>query len=218
MDARAVLRNNVIRILALHGSEGCAEEFSNHLEDLKEALVNGKETPMRISVTTVEGPFLKGRGYSWWTMPPGVRSFNAREYEGFEESTKKVLDVWKRNEFDLVLGHSQGAILIASILALNLAPYHPKRGYLFNGVSFPNPFAEQIESMKIDKMESPRILFVFGRKDTITPNSSGETLREGLANGNYRVHSCYHDGGHGIPQNNDPESLSKIVDWIYSQQ
>jgi predicted esterase len=205
-----------LRVLALHGSEGDAEEFPNRLTALNEVLMQNNN--MQLDITAVQGPFPKGSGYSWWTMPPGVRSFNAEEYQGFEESANKVLEMWKANDFDMVLGHSQGAILIASILALGRAPYHPRRGYVFNGVSFPNPYADDLANLKLtddsNNLTPPRVLFVFGRNDKITPNASGEQLREGLAKAGFQVDSCYHDGGHGIPQQKDPESLATISRWI----
>jgi predicted esterase len=207
-----------LRVLALHGSEGDAEEFPHRLSALNEAL--GNEVNVKLDITAIQAPFPKGSGYSWWTMPPGVRSFNAIEYEGFEESVTKVLDVWKsaQDEYDVVLGHSQGAILIASLLVLKRVPYHPKRGYIFNGVAFPNPFTANIESLTVEGEEKtnhiPSILFIIGRQDKITPSSSGEQLRESLAMAGFQVYSCYHNGGHGIPQVEDPETLVEIVRWI----
>jgi predicted esterase len=206
-----------LRVLALHGSEEDAEEFPYRLSALNEAL--GNHANMKLDITAVQAPFPKGSGYSWWTMPPGVRSFNAKEYDGFEESATRVLDVWKtaQKEYDIVLGHSQGAILIASLLALKRTPYHPKLGYIVNGVAFPNPFTEDIESLTVEDDEAnhtPSILFILGRRDKITPNSSGEQLREGLAKAGFQVDSCYHGGGHGLPQLNDSESLVEIVRWI----
>ncbi|KAL3909806.1 MAG: hypothetical protein SGILL_007939 [Bacillariaceae sp.] len=150
-------------------------------------------------------------------MPPGVRSFNAKEYGGFEESAQKVLAVWENGDFDLVLGHSQGAILVAALLVLKRQPYHPKRGYVMNGVSFPNPYSKYLETLTVDDKEKPGVLFIMGRNDKITPNASGEQLRDGLERAGFQVASCYHEGGHGIPQEKDPGSLSSISEWIQKQ-
>lgn len=208
-----------LKVLALHGSEGDADEFPSRLSALGDVL--REQSSLQLDITAVQGPFSKGSGYSWWNMPPGVRSFNAKEYEGFEESATKVLDVWNNGTFDLVLGHSQGAILIASLLALGRAPYHPKQGYIFNGVSFPNPYSQEISERIADvdaKGLFPCVLFVMGRNDRITPNSSGEQLRDGLAKVGFHVDSCYHDSGHGLPQENDPETLSAMAEWIERQR
>lgn len=108
-----------IRVLALHGSEGNADEFPTRLESLKEKIAGDA----KLEITAVQAPFVKGNGFAWWKMPPGVRSFTATEYEGFEESASKVLEIWGQNNnsndlqqqpFDLVLGHSQGAILVGT--------------------------------------------------------------------------------------------------------
>jgi predicted esterase len=206
----------IIRVLALHGSEGNAQEFPNRLKALNDVLA-GKN--MQLEITAVQGPFEKGPGYCWWTMPPSVRSFNAKEYVGFEESATIVLDAWNNDDFDLVFGHSQGAILVAALLALKRAPYHPKRGYIMNGVSFPNPYSDNFVALKVeDSTHPPNILFILGRKDTTTPNSSGEQLRDGFAKAGFQVASCYHDGGHGIPQQDDSKSLSNVAMWIQNQK
>mmetsp|Transcript_64026 Transcript_64026/g.73644 ORF Transcript_64026/g.73644 Transcript_64026/m.73644 type:complete len:303 (-) Transcript_64026:278-1186(-) len=221
-----------IKVLSLHGSGGTTEEFPKRLHALNKALMSyssnnvddGTSTNnVQLEITTVEGPFDKDDGYSWWTMPQGVRSFNAKEYTGFEESATKVLGVWEKGEFDIVLGHSQGAILIASLLALKRTPYHPPGGYIMNGVSFPNPYTQQLESLSSVVNDncygSPNVLFVFGKQDNITPNTSGEQLLDLLQKGGFAVSSCYHDGGHGFPEENEKADVMKtIVDWILQRQ
>jgi len=221
-----------IKVLSLHGSGGTAEEFPKRLHALNKALMSysssnaddGDSTNnVQLEITTVEGPFEKDDGHCWWTMPQGVRSFNAKEYTGFEESATKVLGVWEKGEFDIVLGHSQGAILIASLLALKRTPYHPPGGYIMNGVSFPNPYTQQLESLSSvvnDKSNgSPNVLFVLGKQDNIIPNTSGEQLLDILQKGGFVVSSCYHDGGHGFPEEDEEADVMKtIVEWILQRQ
>ena len=74
-------------------------------------------------------------------MPPGIRSYTAKEYQGFEESAQKLLEAWT-DGYDLVLGHSQGAILLASMIALGRTPYTPPVGYILNGCGYCKPFEE----------------------------------------------------------------------------
>jgi predicted esterase len=155
-----------------------------------------------------------------------VRSFNAKEYTGFDESANLVLKEWSNQRYDIILGHSQGAILIASLLALQRQPYHPRIGYIMNGVSFPNPYKHSIESLGEEEEQQqttkapPKILFIFGKRDKITPNSSGEQLRDGLSKGGlFDVTSCYHDGGHGFPDDDDDnKSMTIITNWINRNQ
>lgn len=207
-----------IRVLALHGSEGTAEEFPSRLEAIKETLE--KQHNARLDITTVEGPFPKGQGFSWWTMQDGERSFTAETYGGFEESSKKVLDAWAEGThlkpFDLILGHSQGAIMIASLLAIQKAPYHPTAGYVFNGVSFPNPYRDEISNLKIadgDALSAPRILFVMGTNDKITPNDTGLELMEAFRECGLGVDLVKHPGGHGVPKSLD-STVDAIAEWM----
>ena len=217
-----------LKVLALHGSGGTAEEFPKRLDALNKALMSyssdGDNLELELEIIAIQAPFVKEDGYSWWTMPPGVRSFNAKEYTGFEESATKVLDVWEKGGFDIVLGHSQGAILLSTLLALKRTPYYPPGGYIMNGVSFPNPYTEQLESLNIDTDDddsngSPNILFLLGRQDQIAPNSTGEKLRDLLAKGGFEVSSCYHDGGHGFPEEEvDSEAMKTIAEWIMQRR
>jgi predicted esterase len=220
-----------IRVLALHGSEGTAEAFPSRLDALQTALLADDQN-VNLDITAVQAPFSKGNGFAWWNMPPGVRSFTATEYEGFDTSAQIVLEAWGKTKtsssssspsppFDLVLGHSQGAIMIAALLTLGRVPYHPKMGYVLNGVSFPNPYTEQVESLSIMEEEEavvdapprPRVLFVMGVNDKITPNSTGEQLRDGFKKAGFPVSTIKHQGGHGFPGEQD-DTMSDIVDWI----
>lgn len=208
-----------LKVLVLHGSGGSAEEFPGRLVALNKALAfqSSDGDKIELEIIAIQAPFVKESGFSWWTMPPGVRSFNAKEYTGFEDSAAKVLDVWENEKFDLVLGHSQGAILVGALLALNRTPYHPPRGYIMNGVSFPNPYAEQLESLDLgdDGNGAPKILFLLGKRDQIAPNPTGEELRDLLKKGGFDVTSCYHDGGHGFPEEDvGDKTMKTIAEWI----
>ena len=211
--------STTIRVLALHGSEGTAEEFPTRLQPLVDAFNENHDIQM--DITCIEGPFSKGQGYAWWTMPPGVRSFTANEYEGFELSSNQVIDAWKagggakdgKQPFDLMMGHSQGAIMISALLALNRQPYHPTMGYILNGVAVPNPFLKQLEALKISSTDDPRILFLMGERDGINPNTKAEELRSALEKAGMSIHTIKHPGGHRVPTN-DREAVDKIIDWV----
>lgn len=219
MDETSCNSTTILKVLALHGSGGTAEEFPRRLVALNKALAfqSGDGDKLELQITTIQAPFVKEDGFSWWTMAPGVRSFNAKEYTGFEESATKVLNVWKNGGFDIVLGHSQGAVLIGALLALKRSPYHPPGGYIMNGVSFPNPYSEKLESLNedADGNVSPRILFLLGKRDQIAPNPTGEKLRDLLEKGGYNTSSCYHDRGHGFPEESiGDKTMKTIAEWI----
>jgi predicted esterase len=88
-------------------------------------------------------------------------------------------------------------------------------GYVLNGVSFPNPYTAQVEALTImeEAVDAPRVLFVMGVNDKVTPNSTGEQLRDGFKKAGFPVSTIKHQGGHGFPEKED-DTMSDIVDWI----
>mmetsp|Transcript_26998 Transcript_26998/g.64459 ORF Transcript_26998/g.64459 Transcript_26998/m.64459 type:complete len:272 (-) Transcript_26998:297-1112(-) len=203
-----------IRVLALHGSEGNKEEFKDRMEPLKSSLA---KQGVDLVVTAIDAPFSKGNdGLAWWAMPPGVRSFNAETYGGFEDSSTLVLDALKnpqQSPYDLIVGHSQGAILLASLLALQRIRSHPNRGYILNGVAWPNPYSHQLDSLDYKDSDNPRILFVVGENDKITPSSNTGKVSSSFDKAGLTTSTVRHDGGHGLPFQ-DEDALAKITDWI----
>jgi predicted esterase len=204
----------VVRVLALHGSEGTGPDFVERIKPLVDSLLTQH---IELRLTQITAPFEKGNGYAWWTMPPGVRSFTATEYGGFETSASLVVDtIEKEGPFDLIFGHSQGAILISALLALQRLPTHPSVGYILNGVAMPNPFKEQLESLNI-KQEStvppPRVLFVLGENDKINALEIGERVKDAMEGAGLDVQVCYHTGGHSVPVQ-DQTAVKAISTWI----
>eukprot|EP00980_Cylindrotheca_fusiformis_P010465 scaffold2322_cov135-Cylindrotheca_fusiformis.AAC.24 len=212
--------NEPIRVLALHGSGDNADEFSLQLEEAF------REDFPNMDITAIQAPFPKNEnGYCWWTMPPGIRSFTADQYEGFETSANKVMEVYdvdKNKKIDLVVAHSQGAILMASLITLHRLPYHPQYGYILNGCAFCNPFAAQVESLQIKSSSSkeqqqqerpPRCLFVIAHDDKVTPCSIQEKMRDGFQKAGLAVSTIQHPGGHSFPTEDD-NSRKLIQEWI----
>ena len=213
----AVTATETIRVLALHGSEGNANDFTDRMEPLKSSLA---KQGVDLVVTAIDAPFSKGSGLAWWTMPPGVRSFNAETYGGFEESATLVLDSLNNPEqqlkYDLILGHSQGAILLAAIVALGSPPYHPSKGYVLNGAAYPNPFMEQLKSLKIksdERTPPPRVLCIIGQNDQITDASIQTQLRNCLQNAGLDVSTIEHPGGHSFPTRDD-DTMAAVTSWF----
>lgn len=53
-------------------------------------------------------PFYPPSRLVWWKTAPGVRSFNAVEYEGCDQSLEELAEYWRREgPFDGMLGFSQ---------------------------------------------------------------------------------------------------------------
>ena len=203
--------SRTVQVLALHGSEGNGTHFIQQLEPLMDSLSRHHIELLFISITA---PFAKGSGFAWWTMPPGVRSFAAKEFEGFETSASLVLDVMNEiGPFDVVLGHSQGAIMIAALLALKRISVHPRMGYILNGVAMPNPYRKELESLKVEDSVAPRVLFVFGENDKINPLEIGEEVKSYMVQAGFATSTCYHPGGHSVPVNDENalQTISKFV-------
>lgn len=126
-------QQKMLRVLALHGKEETGTTFRSTMNNWRDEILLGHD--VRMEIDTLDAPFEEGKGKAWWKTPEGVRSFEADDYEGFEESKEIVLEALNNADepYDLVVGHSQGAMLAASLLAVEDLK-HPKVGYIFNGL------------------------------------------------------------------------------------
>ena len=89
----AITNDNIdIRILCLHGKGGNGQQFVDSSLLPLRALLEKKRSMVDNQCNDNDGGFSfhwesltapyeldDGGGYSWWTMPPGVRSYNAQE-------------------------------------------------------------------------------------------------------------------------------------------
>lgn len=167
-----------------------------------------------LDIVSLDAPFDKGQGFAWWSMPPSVRSFNATEYTGFDSSSAKVLEAIKAAHppIDLVLGHSQGAILATALLALQSIPKHPRLGYVLNGGAWPNPYTSELESLS-ESSKDCRVLLVVGNNDKINPPAQQERVQKSLETAGCDVSVIRHDGGHAVPIKNG-QAVERIMAWV----
>jgi predicted esterase len=93
--------------LALHGSEGRADSLKTLLE--------GHLRHVNCEITTIQAPYSKCSGFAWWQLKPGERFFTASTYPGYEDSVALVRRALQNSDFDVVFGHSQGAILLVAM-------------------------------------------------------------------------------------------------------
>ena len=217
MATTSTSSTSALRVLALHGSGGNAQSFHETIAHWNRALQEQKNTELEIVTIDAPVPNQVDGGYSWWHLPPGLRSFQATAYDGFDESSKRVIDTINTStkQFDLIIGHSQGAILLTSLLALHKLPYHPTRGYVMNGVAWPNPYTQQLEQLQFDTAsdQSPRILLVVGDNDKINKPEQALRVQDALHSAGGSVTSVHHSGGHSVPTKSG-DSLDRIIDWI----
>jgi predicted esterase len=198
-----------LRILALHGSEGRADSLQTLLE--------GYLRHVNREITTIQAPFSKGSGYAWWQLKPGERSFTATTYPGYEESATLVTQTLHKNEFDVVFGHSQGAILLVAMLAEDRLASSSMRRFILNGVSWPNPFSEQLFSSvpptSLDEdSKNLEFLQIIGAQDRINPPEQAVQVEEALKRRGCKTNQLHYPGGHSIPS--DERIWNLVADWL----
>ncbi len=228
-----------VNVLCLHGKGNNGSSFQKILAPLEKQLQD--EASLNFQFDYVDAPFPmeenKHNKMQWWTLPAGVRSFNAAEYNGFEKSSKLVKDALRKKHYHFILGHSQGAILLSALLSSNSWTniFRDKNqplplGYILNGCAWPNPFSNQLESFQYQSSNQndveislsnsvarkPKLLFIIGRQDGINPPEGAELVRDTLINGGMEADTVYHPGGHGVPVKDDI-AVKQIIQWISAQ-
>ena len=218
-----------IRFLALHGKGGSGPNFESTLEPFISDLQSHFGDTTNIQFDFITAPFESGQ---WWTLPPGVRSFNANEYEGFDISANLIEETIltsssQGNGYHFILGHSQGAILLSALITRNpnfLKQCNPSvRGFILNGAAWPNPYSDQVENFHfihtIEKNSNvsssipSSCLFVIGKNDKINPPQGARKVMNRLQKGGMNVDAVNHMGGHSVPVN-DVEATKEIIDWV----
>lgn len=200
----------VVNVLGLHGSGGTASAIRTLLEKWSDAL-----DQVRFQVDTVQGEVAKEEGFAWWRLGPGERSSTVLSYDGFGTSESTVLG--RVEACNLVIAHSQGAILTTALIALGRlgeSNSHPKMGYILNGVAWPNPYTRELETLKV--AGNPRVLLIVGVNDKINAPEQAFRVEEALKDAGCSVSTVLHPGGHSVPmpQHCEAEIWEKIEIWI----
>ena len=232
-DNQTQTKARFINILCMHGKGNDGPSFESLTAPLQEALVTRmqkEDDSITLKWNFLSAPFTmvedSKRKREWWRLPPNTRSFTAKEYIGFEESETLVMNALDDLEgqgedgvhnFFLLLGHSQGAILLAALLAKRHDLERTNRGFILNGCALPNPYTEQLHSFQSTKLSGNGIpskaLFIIGEADSINPPEGAKQVRDCLEKGGMVVDTVYHDGGHAVPVRNEA-AVEEIVDWI----
>ena len=127
------------KMVALHGKGGNAAGFERYMQPLVAATSETWEWDF------VEGPHSTGGdGRAWWNLPPGVRTFEATELSGIEESLA-LLDA--RAPFDGVFGFSQGAMLAAVACGRGLKGGTRPSVAVIVGAAFPTARGEDVRKL-----------------------------------------------------------------------
>lgn len=236
-----------LRILALHGKGGSGPSFHRTLDpifkqmskkySLSDKKIDTSLNDAQIAAQIIEcdcltAPYPEGK---WWEqVPPGSRSYNAESYQGYTASAelvKKALDSQSLDKvkYDVLLGHSQGAILIASMLAnKDLTVDNTPPLLMLNGVAWPNPFSKQLEDLvfgypskvetsygnnSMEHNQQRKALFIIGESDDINPIQGAIEVRDKLQKAGIDVSTIFHSGGHSLPTENETV-VQSIVQWV----
>ena len=183
------------KILVLHGKGGSGASMKLRFQGIENALPE-------FDFTYATAPHeLEGGGYQWWTLPPGVRSYQATEYGGVDAA----LDVVRSSQADVVWGHSQGAILLGFAAAIDAVDWLGDAKLILNGASWPKPYeAELARGCRGDT------LHVLGETDDINPPDQARRLAACFDNARVFVHP----GGHYVPT--DEAAIECYRDFLLS--
>lgn len=208
-----------IRILALHGKGGSGPEFQAKLTPLMKSLQKKyQDCNTLLDIDFITAPFDGGQ---WWTLPPGVRSFNADKYQGFETSVKLVQESVSKTKYDFILGHSQGAILLSAMMAQSTESniwsefgcQDNPVGLILNGAAWPNPYSELLESFQVSNDGNFQCLFIIGEIDAINPPEGAERVRDSMKTGGLEVSTIVHPRGHPVPVEDD-KTVKSLFQWM----
>jgi len=211
------------KMVALHGKGGNAAGFELYMQPLVAATAETWEWDF------VEGPHSTGGdGRAWWNLPPGVRTFEATELEGIEESLA-LLDA--RAPFDGVMGFSQGAMLAAVACGRGLKGGNRPSVAIIVGAAFPTARGEDVRKlMRVETAAAEadgemrnaiperfaevvppveplvRSLHVVGKQDTMNPPAQAMRVAEAF----FCAELLEHPGGHIVPM--DERAMKAYVD------
>ena len=151
---------------------------------------------------------------AWWLLPENVRSFEALKYEGVDESIQLIESNIKSMNIDVIVGHSQGAMIATVILArsiLGVNNISNLKGSILSSPAWPLPFTGLLEDASnvesIDK--KMQTIVTIGLQDKVNPPAHSKMIAD-VFKSSTTVHIAEHDFGHILPLD------SKSID-IYSK-
>jgi predicted esterase len=200
------------KMLALHGRGGNAAGFARYMAPLVEATAETWEWEF------VEGPHSTGGdGRAWWNLPPGVRTFEASELDGIQDSFK-LLDTCY--PFDGLVGFSQGAMLAAVACGRGIKGGHRPSVAIIVGAAWPTAHGDDVRKlMRVELAAAEadgemrnavpealaevvppsdplvRSLHVVGKQDTTNPPAQAMKVAEAFS----CAELLEHPGGHVVP-------------------
>ena len=180
------------RVLCLHGKGNTGETFLKTLHPLVQRL-EGQHS-IEWLIPDASFPMDDHNAFQWWGLPPGLRSFETKEYIGIEHTLQRIESYYP---VDVIFGFSQGAILTSILLLRGLQgkSYLPKKAILA-GAAWPNPYNDEMVSLSSNNVSKANLqtLHVIGDRDRINPPEMAQRLQN-LFQGKL----LRHPGGHIVP-------------------
>lgn len=206
-----------LRVLCLHGSGSSGTGFREALQGFVDH-VQSRHNGVQFVFPTA--PHKKdATGHAWWLMEAGERSYNAKKLQGLQESVGLVEGLYP---CDVIVGHSQGAMLASILLARQASQWiHASteasliRGGILTGAAWPATCSELFESSHSVYRSSgrgPLTLHAIGQQDTVNPPEMAAELAEVFRFSSDSVTILQHSGGHIFPQ--DMNSLEQYTALI----
>lgn len=217
------------RVMCLHGKGSNPERFSSQLQPLVRYL------GPRARFEWLQAPYpleSDSSTFQWWILPEGQRSFEAEHYTGATESIAMVESEIRRREIDVVIGHSQGSMLLAALLAQRLQKgspplanqqqqqQQPRFGAILSSPAWPRPYTPEIAALSDSRPSSAQMqlhcVFTVGAKDAINPPIHTREIAEHFRHrcGETSCHILEHKGGHVLPV--DEASLAFLELHVFS--
>ena len=197
-----------LRILALHGKGGSGAHFDGVLRPLAERLT---EDGNACEFVCPDAPH---EGRTWWThAPAGAPSFEAESFDGVPESIALLQQAAAGEPFDAVVGHSQGGMLAAVLVAQRALRFGRSRKILrasapgvFSGAAVPKPYEDLFARILDERPSLPRTLHCIGSGDEIIPPEESKRLVDAFAPNALELP---HSGGHVTPL--DEASVERLA-------
>ena len=195
----------------MHGRGDTGARFAAALAPLVAALeaeVGGR----KVLVVAPDAPVVSAR--AWYTQSPaGSRSYAADAFEGVANAAEVLREARGTGgePFDAAVGHSQGAILLAVLLAQRAAlrDEHDELvsgGVLLSGAAWPRPYADVLEHAT--GRVPQRTMHSLSPEDDINPPEGALRVAE-LFGGEVLEHGY----GHTLPLG-DPEAVATMARFL----
>ena len=165
-----------LKILALHGKGGSAKTFEKSLQPL--LLATEQESEWYF----IDAPHAAGNGCQWWNLSPGERSYEANAYNGINESFSLLKKKFVEDgPFDVVMGHSQGAMLASIAVVLSsqqIIELTSPKGVILSGAAWPKPFEANLGEYKSVTQGKIKSLHSWSPVDKINAPTMALRLKE----------------------------------------